>query len=76
MAIDPAIEQMIPVREIGSHVPGNPCLNTVYRWLRRSDNPLEAVKVGGRIFSSREAVSRFLRAYTNESQSADQGGHR
>ena len=60
MTIDPASETLIPLRSAPKHVPGRPHISTLWRWTRREPNPLAVVRVGGRVFTSIEAISRFI----------------
>jgi hypothetical protein len=58
--IDLTSEDLIAFSEAAKHVPGRPHLSTLHRWARRRHRALETIKVGGRIFTSVEAVSRFV----------------
>lgn len=60
MPIDIESETLIPVRDVSKYVPGKPHALTCYRWTQRAENPLEAIRVGGRLFSSIEAIRRFI----------------
>ena len=61
---DLSFDGLMPLAEAARTIPGQPHLATVYRWVRHGvgDVRLEAVKVGGRLFTSQEAVDRFIRA--------------
>ena len=75
MPIDLETETIIPVRDVSKHTPGRPHVATIYRWAQRQLNPLETVRVGGRLFSSVEAISRFVDRCTNpESTPAEVAG--
>ena len=65
MAIDVQSENLIHVKDAPKHTPGRPHISTVYRWVFRGD--LETIKVGGRLFTSTEAISRFIARCTNPS---------
>jgi len=65
MAIDIESEKVIPLGAAPRHTPGRPHLATVYRWATRDENPLETLKVGGRLFTSVEAIRRFIGRCTN-----------
>lgn len=62
MPIDLESERIIPLRDGPKHTPGRPHLSAFYRWMQRRENPLETVLVGGRRFTSIEAIGRFIRA--------------
>lgn len=63
MAIDVQSENLIHVKDAPKHTPGRPHISTVYRWVFRGD--LETIKVGGRLFTSIEAIHRFITRCTN-----------
>jgi hypothetical protein len=58
--IDITVEQVIRIGEAPRYIPGRPHIASVYRWLSRSTNPLETLMVGGRRFTSVEALYRFI----------------
>lgn len=60
MPIDLDTEEFIPLKEASQHIPGRPHLATVYRWVNRRKSPLETFKVGGRVFTTKEAIHRFI----------------
>lgn len=70
MPIDLSQESLLPLQEAPKHVPGRPHISTIYRWITRKNNPLETVKVGGRVFTSVEAIHRFI-AGCNQSRPAN-----
>src|SRR5262245_66623007 len=56
-------ESLISLPEACRIIPGRPHLATVYRWFQRGVRggiKLETALVGGRRFTSREAVQRFV----------------
>lgn len=59
-----AEEEPIPITRAPSHIPGRPALSTVWRWLlvgvRR--RMLESGMIGGRRYTSQQAIQRFLAA--------------
>ncbi len=59
-------EKLIPLDEIAKIVPGRPHKSTLHRWRMRGVRgiQLETVLIGGKWFSSREAVNRFFIATT------------
>ena len=60
MSIDIESERLVPIRQAPKHIPGRPHLSAVYRWMQRSNNPLESILVGGRRWTSVEAIHRFI----------------
>ncbi len=59
--IDVETESLVPIRNAAKHVPGfRPHLSVIYRWMQRPDGGLETVRVGGRVFTSKEAITRFV----------------
>ncbi len=63
--IDIRKEKLISFREAGEFVPDGPkCYETVRRWSKVGSNgkKLESTRIGGRIYTSREAVLRYLEA--------------
>ena len=52
-------EQVIPLGHAPKHLPGRPHIATLYRWANRRHRPLETVAIGGRIYTSVEALERF-----------------
>jgi hypothetical protein len=61
--IDVSIESLVPITDAHGIIPGRPHLATVYRWWQkgvRGGIKLETALVGGRRFTSREAVQRFV----------------
>lgn len=63
MAIDFQSETLVPVKQSPRDIPGRPHISTVYRWVLRGD--LETIKVGGRLFTSKEAIRRFINRCSN-----------
>jgi plasmid stabilization system protein ParE len=59
MAIDLNSEEIIKLSNAPKFIPGRPHIATIYRWIARPDGALETIKVGGRIFTSVEAIQRF-----------------
>lgn len=63
--IDIRKEKLISFREAGEIVPGGPkCYATVRRWSKVGSNgkKLESTRIGGRIYTSKEALHRYLEA--------------
>jgi hypothetical protein len=66
MGIDINREELISLAEVSRAVPGRPALSTIWRWRLKGvrNVRLETVVVGGRVYSSRQAVERFIAATT------------
>lgn len=68
-------ENLISFRDAPRVIPGRPALSQVYRWAMRGLRGvrLEWMQVGGRRYTSREALSRFYAATTTAAggESAD-----
>ena len=64
MGIDIQNEEVLSIAEAAKLLPGRPNVRTVWRWLDRGCRGcrLESVLVGGRRYTSVEAVFRFLEA--------------
>jgi hypothetical protein len=64
--IDIAMEKLVLLNRLRESIPGRPNLSTLWRWRLRGVRgvKLEVVVVGGRVYSSREAVARFIAATT------------
>ena len=60
MSLNLQQEQVLPLGDTPKHVPGRPHLSTIYRWVARKNNHLETVNVGGRVFTTVEAIHRFI----------------
>ncbi len=61
MSIDISAEQVFPISEAPQHIPGRPSVATVWRWILTGTRAgkLDSVLIGGRRFTSIEAVQRF-----------------
>ena len=73
MSIDIETERMVPLAQSPKHIPGRPNASTPYRWATvgvRGGIRLETVVVGGKRFTSIEAIQRFIRATTANSPGA------
>lgn len=64
--IDIATETVIPIAEAPQHIPGRPSLATVWRWVLNGTRAgkLESFLIGGRRFTSVEAIQRFAEQST------------
>lgn len=76
--IDLQSEKLVPIRMVPKLLPRQPNgkrlhISAVYRWMERGRKGvrLEWIKVGGRRYTSREALQRFSEACTE----AEQGSH-
>lgn len=76
--IDIENERVIPLREVANHVPSR-CPGkrvspaTVWRWVMKTLNPLETIKIGGGRFTSVEAIQRFVKAGLHETAQQSPG---
>lgn len=63
-------EQLIPFVDAPEVIPGHPDLSQVYRWAMRGLRgvKLEFIRIGGRRFTSKEALNRFYAALTEADQ--------
>ena len=68
MAIDVERERIVPLQGASKYIPGRPHLATVYRWATRAENPLETIKAGARLYTSVEAIHRFIARCTNPAE--------
>src|SRR5947208_1991902 len=59
-------ESLVTFADARQYIPGRPHVSQVYRWAMRGLRGvrLEWVQVGGRRFTSREAIDRFISAMT------------
>lgn len=65
--IDISTERLLAIRQVCDRVPGKRGVvvyHTVWHWMRQGVRgvKLESVRVGGRVYSSEEALKRFLAA--------------
>ena len=60
--IDIASETLLTIREAPASIPGRPHISTAWRWILRGvgGRKLETVLVGGRRYTSKEAIERFI----------------
>ena len=56
-------ENLIRIAEVPKHLPGRPDVSTVYRWLNQGR--LESLMIGGRRWTSTEAIQRFVNRSTS-----------
>ena len=63
--IDISKETLLTVKQARRELPNRPSINTVYRWFWkgvRGGIRLESIRIGGRVYTSKEACSRFIYA--------------
>ena len=56
-------ENLIKIIDVPRHLPGRPNVSTIYRWL--NSGKLESVMIGGRRWTSTEAIARFVNRSTS-----------
>lgn len=68
MSIDIQTESLVRFHEAGKLFPGNPSRETLRRWRNKGVRgaKLETVRIGCLVWTSREAVARFLTAINTE----------
>lgn len=61
--IDHETEGLIPITTAAKHFPTRPSTATVWRWTLRGSRgrKLETLLIGGRRYTSRDAIDRFIR---------------
>lgn len=63
MAINVELEELVPLSDAGKLFPTAPCMAALFRWASPRGvrgRSLETTLVGGRRYTSREAVVRFM----------------
>jgi hypothetical protein len=73
MAIDATKENVIPFNAARAHIPGRrPNLSTLHRWRLHGvrGRKLETLLIGGRRFTSEEAIQRFVRPEADPADTA------
>ena len=62
--IDLSTETLVPWQQAAKHVPGQPHISTLHRWRLKGvkGHRLETLSVGGRRFTSQQAIARFIDA--------------
>jgi Protein of unknown function (DUF1580)/Helix-turn-helix domain len=55
-------EELLTISEASKEFPIRPHTTTVWRWVHRGINgtKLESIKIGGRRYTSKEAINRFI----------------
>ena len=72
--IDVNRETLLRLKQAAKRLPGNVHISTVYRWIKLGVNggtKLEAVKMGGQLYTSEEAMQRFGNALTTPEGETD-----
>jgi hypothetical protein len=66
--IDHENEHLLSMTAAAKLLPGRPAVETLWRWRTSGcrGHRLETILFGGRRFTSREAITRFLRAINGE----------
>ena len=59
--IDLTTETVFPISEAPNHIPGHPAQGSVWRWVLKGVGgiKLESILIGGKRFTSEEAIQRF-----------------
>lgn len=75
--IDFENEDLLTLAQATKAIPGRPSISTLYRWTQRGIEgvKLETIKLGGKRFTSKEAIRRFVERTTapaNENIIVDQ----
>lgn len=67
MAIDISTESLLSLPDASKTLPGRPALSTIHRWRLRGvrGTKLETCLIGGRRYTSLEALARFSTATTD-----------
>jgi len=75
VSINISSERVVPIGQAPRHFPGRPNQSTVYRWLSKGVRgaTLETVVVGGKRFTSVEAIERFVEKTTANSPGSGSG---
>ena len=70
MAINPEHEELLTLAEASHVIPTRPDVRTIWRWLERGCRGvrLDSIRIGGRRYTSREAIERFLGTLNDERQ--------
>ncbi|MDB5346822.1 MAG: hypothetical protein JWP89_5199 [Schlesneria sp.] len=77
MAINVELENLVPLSEAGELFPKTPCMASLYRWASPRGvrgRCLETAFIGGRRYTSREAVKRFMTPQYQQVLSKAQAG--
>lgn len=74
--IDISTEQLLTLADAAKLLPGRPSSCAIWRWRTKGvrGRKLESLSLGGRVYTSREALQRFARQEGGEGSAAGQGG--
>jgi hypothetical protein len=66
--IDPYGEDLISIAQAAKSLPTRPSVRTVWRWIQKGCRgvKLETVAIGGRRYTSRQAIGRFIAERTTD----------
>lgn len=66
-ATDLLTEDLLSMSQAARELPNRPNVSTLWRWANRGlkGNKLQVIRIGGRTLTSRQALTRFLRATNN-----------
>lgn len=76
--IDAQSEQLLTLTQAAKSLPGRPHVATLWRWRKRGIRgvTLETVVIGGRRYTSQEALQRFIDATTSVADGQQPSGQR
>lgn len=68
--IDTTFEELIPFQQASRRIPGNPSLAALHRWRLSGVRgaKLETLLIGGKRFTSAEAIARMIAAQNRDQQ--------
>lgn len=72
MSIELGKEKLVPLAEAARLIPGRPSIVSIWRWRKVGirGHRLECVQIGGRIFTTKNAVEAFIKATTESNPTA------
>ncbi len=75
--IDHTREHLLSLTQAAKELPKRPAVETLWRWRTAGcrGHKLETILVGGRRFTSREAITRFLAALNGQPAASGQTPH-
>lgn len=75
--INPTTESLLTVTQASQQIPGRPHVATVWRWILKGLNGIKlgSVKVGGRRYTSAEAIESFIADSNAGNSSIDSSNH-
>ena len=68
--IDLQTESLLAIAKVPAVLPGSPHISTIWRWVNRGCRgvKLETLLIGGKRFTSHEALQRFVNAGTSAAE--------